>query len=310
MIEWVFSQREALKELYNIITSVNEKIQPKNKRVNPTNFIPASKTLIVGITCVNGYELSPCFVELLYNHYITNPPIDLLIVKRNHLNALNLSHLKPEKLVWQQLPTGSLYSRKKNFDNSQQINLLTSSRDWSDIPFDLNTKLETAFTKDPFGNNVQIGDVIIDFEGGYIHTKTTGQRSFLRCTLLPVQAEVKVRSISHTSYKLFIKSYEAAGILPYSFHPVSREPIFLVGRITYGGATWCDFGGLKTRYRVVRYVCMYVCMYVSMCVCMHACMYLCMYVCMYVCMYKCIHVPTYVHTCIHTYMDLHIDRLL
>ena len=93
MIEWVFSQREALKELYNIITSVNEKIQPKNKRVNPTNFIPASKTLIVGITCVNGYELSPCFVELLYNHYITNPPIDLLIVKRNHLNALNLSHL-------------------------------------------------------------------------------------------------------------------------------------------------------------------------------------------------------------------------
>lgn len=234
-----------MKTLHDIITSIGSKLTSKHLPTARSSST-RSLTLIVGISCSTGTCLSPCFVERLYDHYTTFPPYDTMKVTRSHLNALSESN----SYQWQQLPSGSKFCRRRNeLENKQHLKQFISSRDWSPLPAPLNIRLEETYLKNPLNTNVIIGDVQIDFVDGSLFNKSTGQKSFLRCITQPTQASFTIRELTNDDYKLCCKKYEAAGILPYSVHPVTGEAIFLVGQLTYDGGCWCDFGGLKSRHR-------------------------------------------------------------
>ncbi len=247
MIDWLFSHRECSKELYTLVQSINQKIESRSSKKDTLMMITIS------ISCQDGFELSPCYVEKLYDHYKTNPPIDnLLLVKRVHMMPEN-TRIPITRLKWQQYSgSTSLYRRRTEDDSIKQIKSVTTSKEWCDIPQELSTSIEEAYNKNPLSNNVKVNSAVIDFESGQMTLLLTKQTILIRCSITPKDYTVKVRAINHQVYKLFIRSFEAAGILPYSVHPVTGEAIFLVGRLTYGGGTWCDFGGLKTRYKIVR----------------------------------------------------------
>lgn len=248
LIEWIFCQRESMKALHDIITSIESKISSNSSRRNSKTL----QSLVVGISCPNGICLSPSFVEKLYDHYYYSPPFDELKVTRTH-TAFPLP--VTVGCQWQQLPSVSKFSRhKKSFENIQQLRIITTCRDWSPLPGPLSAKMEESFRKDPLNTRLIIGDVHVDFVEGSLFNKSTGQKSFIRCfTELP-QAYVTVRELHDTtSYQSSIRGFEAAGILPYSIHPLTGEAIFLVGQLTYDGGTWCDFGGLKSKY-ILRYL--------------------------------------------------------
>ena len=249
-----------MKELYKIVTSLDtalvqdaeENRSPDRGQDSRAEASGTPKKKIVGVACGDGLVLSPCFVEKLYDHYQTSPPVDQLVVKRLHMQT-DAVKVPRERLKWQQLSCGSSRSRKKTeFDNIQQLKVLTTSRDWLDLPVDLSDSIEDAYSKDPLSNSTKIGGVVIDFESGHTTTLQTQQISYLRCSVVPKSYSVQARAIGHKQYKVFVSCFEAAGILPYSVHPVTGEAVFLIGRITYGSWTWCDFGGLKMRYRINR----------------------------------------------------------
>lgn len=268
MIEWIFAQRETLKELSVIVKSLDQeldKLSPAKDHAPNKDHILYSKItgvlrkVIVGISCDDGYELSPCFVEKLYDHYKSAPPIDnLLIVKRQHTMPESRL-LQKERLKWQQYPgNSSSLRRKSESEHVKQIKHVTNSKEWVDMPQELSTSIEHAFERDPLQCSVKIENIVVDFESGMITSILTKQVTLLRCTLTPRDYTVNVRAINHQIYKGFVRSYEAAGILPYSVHPVTGEAVFLLGRLTYDRSTWCDFGGMKSRYKIFKLATVYV----------------------------------------------------
>ena len=261
MIEWLFSHREAMKELYIIITALNRAIEdltvPPTRPSSPFKARGDLQKIIIGLSCEDGCELSPCFVEKLYDHYKTNPPSDqLILVKRQHTQPEN-KRIPKERLKWQHYPGSTLLFRQRTeSDSLKQVKSLTTSREWFDLPQELSDAIEEAYNKDPLANEVKITGVVLDMESGHMTATQTKQTTYIRCTMVPKDYTIKVKAINHRVYKLVIRSYEAAGILPYSVHPITGEAVFLLGRLTYGGGTWCDFGGLKTKFKVIKYVVM------------------------------------------------------
>ena len=238
MIEWMFSQREATKELYNSVKAINDKLLAKKSKGNTA--------LMIGLSCSDGTCLSPCFVEKLYDYFNAFPPLDNFRVVRNHLYDYHSHH--PNDIRWEHLPFGSKFFQRHNeLETIQQVKLLTKSRDWCAIPPLLNSSIEEAYLKNPFSCSIKINDVQIDFVSGTLYNKTTGQKSYIRCSHYN-KSHIDVKEISHEVYKQYCRSYEAAGILPYTIHPVTGEAIFLVGKLTYDGGSWSDFGGLKSRH--------------------------------------------------------------
>ena len=233
-----------MKVLHEIVTLIDNKISSSSSR----RYSKSLQSLIVGISCCDGICQSPCFVEKLYDHYYSFPPFEGLKITRTH-TALPLP--SAHGYQWQQLPSVTKFSRhKKSFQNTQQLKVLTTSNDWSPLPPLLNTQLEESFNKDPLDTKLIIGDVHVDFVEGSLYSKTTGQKSYIRCLSEPPQVSVTVRDLSDTSsYQSSSKGFEAAGILPYSVHPKTGEAIFLVGQLTYDGGSWSDFGGLKSKFR-------------------------------------------------------------
>ena len=106
-------------------------------------------------------------------------------------------------------------------DSIHQTSMLTKSSDWTFVPLRLSAQIEEGFSRQPLGNNVKVEDLVLDFETGYMYNKTTGQTSLIRSSLIPKEACIEARPISHKAYKPFVRSYDAAGILPYSFHPAT-----------------------------------------------------------------------------------------
>lgn len=263
MIEWLFAQREALKELSVIVKSLDQELDKlslslRDHAHNKDHTLHSKvtgilKKVIIGISCDDEYELSPCFVEKLYDHYKSTPPIDnLLFVKRQHTRPESIL-IQKERLKWQQFPgSSSSLKRKTESDRVKQIKHVTTSKEWLDIPQELSASIENAFDKDPLQCNVKIENIVVDFESGILTSILTKQVTLLRCTLTPRDYTINVRAINHRIYKGFVRSYEAAGILPYSVHPVTGEAVFLLGRLTYDRSTWCDFGGMKSRYKIIK----------------------------------------------------------
>jgi 8-oxo-dGTP pyrophosphatase MutT (NUDIX family) len=241
MIEWVFCHVESMKKLHSIITTISNEISSKKPKGSSTRSI----TLIVGLSSGTGSCLSSCFVEKLYDYFDTFPPSDGFRVKRNHLH----NDTPPSAVQWEQLPYQHSLNYHRHVKDSIKIKSLTTSKDWSPLPLILNDSLEVAYREYPLSTNVVIDDNNVDFVSGTFYNKKTGQKSFIRCTVQPEHLIVEVRDLVHETYKPFVKSYEAAGILPYSVHPVTGEAIFLIGKLTYDGGTWCDFGGLVSNFR-------------------------------------------------------------
>lgn len=245
MIDWVYSHREAMKELHTILTGINDKLsQCKKSKGKSTR----SKTVIVGLSCSTC--LSICFVEKLYDYFSAFPPSDNFKVTRNHLNE---PHKSTDEINWEHLPYIKKYYRQASeLDNRKYVNSLTTSKDWQRLPPVLSVSLEETFLKNPLSANSKIGEVQVDFVSGTLYNKTTGQKSYIRCSTQVKGMSISVRELKHETYKQYVSNYEAAGILPYSVHPLTGEAIFLVGKLTYDGGSWCDFGGLKSRH-IFRY---------------------------------------------------------
>ena len=206
-----------------------------------------SVSLFVAVMCSTGHQLSPCFVEKLYDHFSSSA--SSVSVKRHH-HSISLKTTHCKQSLWQYK---HFKLKQRYFASIHQLTgtVCTSLR-WYDFPSATNTKIEQLFRENPFSNSCVIDDLEVDFQDGTSRRITINQLSYIRSISRGSlkRCTVEARSINHDQYKSYVKSrtYQAAGILPYAVHPVSGEAIFLLGKITYGTMTWCDFGGLKSHF--------------------------------------------------------------
>ena len=244
MIEWVMSFTESQKLFDKMVNEITTFVQ-KHK-----SFGEAKSThtvLSVGVMCSNGAQLSPCFIEQLYEHFSYDSVLLRgLKVSRNHLDALKGVWGDSKDVVWQ-VSSFPVYEKRKI--DLEEVFMFGS---W----FSLNTSdistCEKQFCKDPFTSDIPIihMDLVVDFESGTAYSSRRRKNYYIRCSRLP-ESKTKCWSLSDIGYKSASRSFLAAGIQPYSVHPVTGEAIFLLGKITYGTEDWCDFGGLKSLHRYV-----------------------------------------------------------
>lgn len=246
-MEWVIHHKEVMKILHSITAEMDVAFANLERKLESRSKNPKD-VFTVAVTCSTGRGLSPCIVECLQDYYNKTPPIDNLVVTTEHMDALHVPSASRDRLVWQQLPTLSAINPLRSHHSSGifQIVRTVISPDWVDLPMEISSQVEAAFERKPLSNSVRVKDLVLDFRSGSMYSKTTSQQFLLRCSLLPQPCTVDVRLLQHETYKPFVSSFRSAGIFPYSFHPISGEAIFLVGHITYGSCTWCDFGGLKS----------------------------------------------------------------
>ena len=247
MVEWMFFNLQAVKQLRDMVKQINKSLTQAEGKVEHSKQ-SAATSLNIAVTCSSGCVLSPCFVEKLYEHYTSSPPIDHLTVTRDHpILHYQLKGSVPLPPIWQYR---QLCHKQAHFSDAHQLKEVVSSS-WVDFPADMNYLLEAAFKREPLSNSTRAGELVINFHGGIAYSKSTGQRSLIRCTGRTTMFTVIAQHIEHEQYKPFTRRFQAAGILPYSVHPVSGEPIFLLGKITYSSCAWCDFGGIKS-YRSIQ----------------------------------------------------------
>ena len=242
-MEWIVHHRGVVTIVHSIMMKIDSAIVDLERRLESHQLKRSGECIIVAVTCSTGRSLSPCIVECLHNHYSKAPPIDNLVATAEHLVALWVPSDSRHSLIWQQLP---MLSRSHHFSGTFHILQSVRSRDWVNVPVETSMLVEEAFQKNPLSSNIRVKDLVVDFRNGSLYSKATSQRSLLRCSLPSQQCTVTVRFLYHTTYKPFVASFKSAGILPYSFHPVSGKAVFLIGHMTYGSHTWCDFGGLKS----------------------------------------------------------------
>ena len=233
MIEWLFSQHEAQKLIDTMIAKIDSSIKRCNKQTVGKGRIR------VGVVCENGAQLSPCFTERMYEHYTVASYSDALIVKRYHWDALRGSWGRDKDFVWQH-KTVPIHSR-------EDIREIFYDEMWKGFPTPVNAAIESAFSQDPYHHQFECAEYVFDFEGGTVYDRHRRKRFRLRCNMAVSDSKVISWFLGHHAYITTAKSYKAAGILPYSVHPTTGEALFLLGKITYGFADWCDFGGLRSR---------------------------------------------------------------
>lgn len=197
----------------------------------------------IGITCRDGTRVSPCYVERLYEEYLHRAPIGELTVKREHQHISPYVSREPSKgrlFIWQ---------RTKIPLNVCKFEDFTVERLWSAFPFHMTATIEESFKRDPFNRNLKLmnggSQCVFNFETGEMFSEHRNKMFRFRCTVSIIEARITCKLLGHASYKSVVKHYDAAGILFYSTHPVTVEPVFLLGHMTYGSESWCDFGGLK-----------------------------------------------------------------
>ena len=203
-----------------------------------------SATVRVVVLCSNGAQLSPCFVEKLYEHFISEPPVvPGLSVSRRHRDALRGAWGSSRHSLWQVSCVPVHGKVASHFTEVFQ------SKMWLNFDPTANTKTEAQFRKDPFTSSVDFTDMVLDLESGTAYRKAEKKTYYIRCSDVS-QPKANVWELSSIGYKSVARSFRAAGIQPYSVHPVTGEAVFLLGRLTYDQLVWCDFGGLKS-YRFV-----------------------------------------------------------
>ena len=241
MIEKITSIPEIQEDLKRIIAAIDEEL---HKRV-PSEECEGDGTSIcsIGITCREGTRVSPCYVEKLYEEYSHRPPIRELLVKRDHLRISPCKAREPSEgklFIWQRSIVPINY---RKFED------LTVDRLWTTFPFHMASAIEDGFKKDPFSQKFQLVQdffsYTFNFETGEMYDFRKNKTFRFRCTVSVIEDRITSKILGDVSYKPYSKRYDAAGILFYSIHPVTAEPVFLLGHMTYSTECWCDFGGLR-----------------------------------------------------------------
>ena len=241
MIEWVLSFSESKKLLGKMVDEITTTVQKQKSS--------GCGAVCVGVVCSDGAQLSPCFVEKLYDHFSFGPGrVEGLRVSRSHLHALKGGWRHSKDTVWQ---VSSVRVHEKVQSHLTQV---LKPRMWFSFDSADNSTCEHQFSKDPFSSNVHIPhmDLRVDFESGTAYNSWRGKTYYIRCSRVAGKT-VKSWPLTDSGYKSASRSFRAAGIQPYSVHPVTGEAVFLLGRITYSTGDWCDFGGLRSWY--VGYIC-------------------------------------------------------
>ena len=246
MMEWMIHHKEVVTVVHSIMMEIDSAIVDLERRLESRRWKRSGEGVTVAVTCSTGRSLSPCIVECLHDHYSKAPPIDNLVVTAEHLVALCVPSDSRHRLIWQQFPMLSGFNPLRVHRGVFHILQCVRSPDWVNLPVETSMLVEEAFQKNPLSSNIRVKDLVVDFRNGTLYSKTTSQQSLLRCSLPSQHCAVTVRFLYDKTYKLFVANFKSAGILPYSFHPVSGEAVFLIGHMTYGSHTWCDFGGLKS----------------------------------------------------------------
>lgn len=228
MIEWMFSQTEALTQL-KMMVSESERLIKQAQRAG-------EERVRIGVVCSDGALLSPCFVEKLYEHLFELGMNEGLRVTRYHWDAFSAAWGWGPGTVWQQKYVSKPRSVADELDDMERL--------WVNFQPDQSERIERAFVQDPFAVGVALGDDTIDFETGVIFKKRTKRTHRIRCVRVD-NSRVVCYQLTNKTYKRIIGSYSAAGILPYAPHPHTGDPLFLLGHLNYGYNDWSDFGGLK-----------------------------------------------------------------
>lgn len=242
MVKWLFTRPSAQGQLRAMNANIDAALQ---KRAATSKAKGESEEdegglgrVRVGVTCCDGTQLSPCFVEKLFHHYDTSTHWDKLTVRRFHWDAMIGAWGHNKDFVWQQrtVPTQRLES----------IRDVAIDEVWTVFPSSVNAAIEAAFSQNPYCHKFQYEHYSFDFESGLVYNRRHRNSYLLRCNVSLSNSKVNCWFLGHVGYMACSDGYKAAGILPYSVHPRSGEAILLLGKITYGSGNWCDFGGLKS----------------------------------------------------------------
>ena len=256
MIEWLYSHYEAEYLFDLMITEINKAILLKTSKSiasdtsTPQNEKRQEKTpstsLLVAVACPNGAQHSVCFVEKLYEKYSYESHLELeaadikLKVKREHRVATKGEWLDVKDVVWQH----SMFSVKHMLNHNCKYTAV--NRAWSNFPLESCMIIEEGYLRDPLGTNLDIGNHIIDFERGVVLNKRSQEEFRIRSAIPMLDEKVQSAWLEDSEYRALYKSYTSAGILFYSVHLRTGEAVFLLGHMTYGSMSWCDFGGLRS----------------------------------------------------------------
>ena len=235
MIEWVLSFPESSALLKRMADEICVALRKSSREREP-----GTNTVRVVVVCGNGAHLSPCFVEKLYEHFSSGPSIIAgLVVTRYHRDALKGDWGRSKDIVWQ---VSCVPTHQKLSLHFAEVFRATM---WLNFDPTANAQSEALFRKDPFNPSVDFTDMILDFASGTAYRKTEKKNYYIRCTDVP-QSKADCWMLTDAGYKSSSRSFRAAGIQPYSVHPVTGEAVFLLGKLTYGPLIWCDFGGFKS----------------------------------------------------------------
>lgn len=213
-------------------------------RLNASKSKMKSTITRVGVVCKNGAQLGPSFVEKLYEHFSCGSiVVEGLRVSRHHCDALKGDWGCSKDILWQVLcvPVDRV---------TVHFGQVFDSRMWLNFDPTANNMSEQQFQKDPFNSSVNFTDMVLDFESGTVYNTERRKTYYIRCSTIS-RSKANCWFLTSDGYRSAHRSFRAAGIQPYSVHPVTGEAIFLLGRITYGTQDWCDFGGLKSSHRYV-----------------------------------------------------------
>ena len=215
----------------------------------PEHSAPPS-TLHVAIGCQNGAQHSVCFVEKLYEQYSFGAESLLKLVdgvkvkvKRRHCEATKGEWLNTKDAVWQHSQMSI-----KNLPTHKDLIL---NRSWSNFLTESTNQIEAAFCQDPYATKIDIGKHVVDFERGVVFNKRSRNEFRIRSAVPSLEGKVRSSWVVQQD-KGSKQFFCGAGILFYSVHPRTGEPVFLLGHMTYSAMAWCDFGGMKN-YRYTLY---------------------------------------------------------
>lgn len=243
MIDTMLSVSEIQTDLKRIMDDINEELH-KHIPIDPGSVDGDMKGVCcIVITCRDGTRVSPCYVEKLYEEYSHRSPISELKLERKHLHLYPNEGKEPSNgklFVWQ---------RTKIPLNVCKFEDLTIGRLWTTFPFHVTSTIEEGFRNNPLNRKFELlnsrTQYVFNFETGEMYSGHRNKMFRFRCTVSVIDDRITCKMLGSVSYKSLAKHYSAAGILFYSAHPITAEPVFLLGHMTYACESWCDFGGIK-----------------------------------------------------------------
>ena len=242
--------------LSSVKTYIDDKLVERGMKLKCTNLEndgtsqpkPDVCSMQVCVCCSTGTHMSLCCVERLYEEYTTmNTPCGGLVVMRVHKQATAWARKQRDhnNLLWQYTKLPVKYFRC--------VQELTEERMWNPFPMHFSFLIEEQFQRDPFNTICVIHQEksrnthTLNFGTGEVYSTCEKKTYRLRCICMrSIQCHISCAMLNTASYKSISRHYKAAGILFYTFHPVTGETVFLLGHMTYSCESWCDFGGLKS----------------------------------------------------------------